>query len=687
MRNYGRRAALALLLLVLWVVPLAAQDETTEATPEAPAGLTVVGSSAAGNIFRQAVEAGGAEVELTYDLSGTQGGAEAFCQAQADLLVASRALTAVEVSNCTTAEVNFTELVVAIDGYALIASPDVDFVECVSSADLNTLVSPSAAANLTNWNQLDPVYPDLAFGFASAQAGTRAYDLLDGVVNGEGFRGDTVFGSDAEVVAAVAGGSGQLGLVSMGAALSAEGVTVLELNNPTLGICAAPGAAATLNRSYSGGERVFVYVNGNALEALTPALTAVLGAEGQAAVAAAGAVALDETTLALAQETLNGAVTGRVFSRELDTFQPAFGVSGELRLGGSATITPLLQGTLALFTQSNPGATLTENYLGAVAGARELCNGNLDVAVSVAPLTEEQLAACEALEITVVSYDLGAQAAVLIANAGNAEAACLSVEQVARLWTASADAPALWSDLGEGFAANESEIILFGASKSDPSLNLLLTTANGSPLPVRDGLNENADVQYLGAAVANVPGGLAVMSYAQAQEVIESGAGVQVVSVSGADGTCVAPSVESVSDGSYPFAQSVTLLINQTSLETDLVQAALWNLLADGSYIQLEQAGLVGLNLDTLTDRRAALQVLFAEADAIEAERFAAETSAIATQTAEAATPVAGEPTAEATPEAPVDEPTIEATPEAPVEEPTVEATGDGEEAEATTAP
>ncbi len=640
MANAARRTGLALLLCVMWVLTVSAQDAAVG---------KVVGSSAVGAVFRAAVGDG-----LTYELAGAQAGLSQFCLGQADLAVAGRVLTQSEGAICQNNGVQFQEVLFGVDGYALIASPDVTFVSCLSTDDLNALVSPSAASTVSSWRDFAASNPDIAFGFWSVPAGARAFDLLDGVVNGDGFRADATFADADAVIAAVAAGSGQLGLVPMAAALSASDVKVLELRNLTLGICAAPSAETVLNGSYVGGERLVAYANFERIEqgvlGVKDALTAVLSEDGQVAVSSAGVVALPEAALAQARAVVENGTLGRVFSREVGAFQPVVGASGDVRVGGSAAGAAFVKSSLTTYTTNNPGVSLTEAYLGGIAGVRELCSGNLDIVVASEELTAEQAELCAALSIEVVSFDLGVQNAVLIGNAGDSALACLTVEQVKRAWSASAEAPATWDAVDAALSSDE--IVLFAQNQGSAALDLLVNKANGAATPARDGVNYNADPLYLGAAVANVPGSLAVMTLAQAERVLAENSRVRLVAVDAGDG-CVVPSESSILDGSYAFVLPVKLLLNQSTLASDAVQAAVWSLIADANYAQIVGAGLVGLELDTLWDKRDALQALFKAADALEAERFAAETAAIATQTAEAAAP---QPTAEATEAAPVED-------------------------------
>ncbi|KXK51550.1 MAG: hypothetical protein UZ13_01972 [Chloroflexi bacterium OLB13] len=112
----------------------------------------------------------------------------------------------------------------------------------------------------------------------------------------------------------VASGSGRLGLVSLNAALGAEGVRVLELDNPTLTGCYAPSVEQAFDRQYPGGARLFAYVTISALEnaAVADAFAALTAPEAAAVLDTAGFIAPTEAIAAQNAAVLADGTTGRV---------------------------------------------------------------------------------------------------------------------------------------------------------------------------------------------------------------------------------------------------------------------------------------------------------------------------------------------------------------------------------------
>lgn len=656
----ARRALFALLMISMLLLPAAAQDES---------GVVVVGSAVAGQAFSAVVE----NETFTTDYSGTQNGLSQFCGSTADIALATRPLSLAEASACAANGVEFVELLIGFDGFALIGSPDTADVACLSAQNLDALIAPSLTGSDVDWTLVDGAFPATTLEFVHPGANSRPAVLLDRVVRGEGFRNDaTVLADSAAVIADVAAGEGKLGVISLTDALNAEGVHVLAVNNQTLNTCVDASAENAFSRQYQAGDRVFAYVNSAALDkaGVAEALSALTDEDAAASLAAAGFVPLTESLAAQAAAVVADGTTGRVFSQDVNTFQVTGDPTGTLRVGGDAAGVNFLKSALPAVTQGYSMITLEENYTGGVAAVREFCNGNRDVIVLSREFTAEEQAACDANTIETFEMGVGAQAAVLVANAASNYLSCLSTATIAEVYAAGSELATTWDGFNAEFSAEP--IYLFVSSKGDVAVDAMMIAATGMSTPVREDVQVNADAAYRAAAVANTPGAVAVMTWAEAQDALAANDGLQLLSVQLDDDDCVAPSAETIEDGSYPLSQPVRLVINTRSLETDTVQAAVYTLFADQNYQLIEAAGLTGLRFADLVDVRSTLVEAFRAADTAQAERFAAEVAA-------EATPEVTDGTSDATDEGSEPEATAEgeteATPEAGA---TVEPTTEG---------
>ena len=253
---------------------------TTEAAPAEETGGTVSGtveadgSSTVGPLTTAAAELFQAEnpdAVVTVGISGTGGGFERFCAGETDLSDASRPIKTDEPTEAPACEQNgipYTELPVAVDALTVVVNPANDWATCLTVDQLKTIWEPAAEGKITNWNQVDPSFPDVPLVLAGAGTDSGTFDYFTDAINGEegASRADYTASEDDNVtVQAVAGDEGALGYF---------GYTYYEENADTVKAveidggsgCVAPSPETARDGSYTPLSRpLFIYTNNNRL--------------------------------------------------------------------------------------------------------------------------------------------------------------------------------------------------------------------------------------------------------------------------------------------------------------------------------------------------------------------------------------------------------------------------------------
>jgi phosphate transport system substrate-binding protein len=608
-----------LLALLLFAIPLNAQD-TTE--------IITVGSGVIIPVLETLAANTDSGITLNTTVTGTTSGFSQFCLGQAGIVTASRPITADENSACQDNGVEYAELLVGSSIAAIVASPDVTFAACLSAADLNSLFAPSAAETITNWNQLNPDYPDLPLSAYAPQADTAAFAELDRLVSGDGLRADATYEEGAAILTSVMEGSGSIGAVLLPEA-EAGAAQILQVNTNDAVGCQSPSAQAVEDRLYTGGTMLFAYVNRANLETagLPEFLTVITGPDSAEALLNLGLTPPSDTLYTKNAAAIAGAETGSQFVTDSSTFQISPDVSGFITIAGS----PVTQGYLSTVTQAfstiYPGVSITSTLDGEAAGFRRLCNGETDIAVNYDGLSEEEQANCAANNITTLNIDLGNEVAVLVANANTLYLACLTTEQLATAWSAaSASTVTTWNQVDASFP--ETAMTLFQPTSGSSSTGLLMARSAGTDLPAREDTQVNRDPLYRAAATANVEGALTFMSWLEYQKVLANNqANIQLVSVDAGSG-CVAPSEQTVADGSYILARAAHLEVNSAALTRPEVQSLLWYLFMDDNYALFAGNNLSGIPFSTLPVLRENLQQEFSAAVEATAAEVAPEATA-----------------------------------------------------------
>ena len=206
--------------LALSVAACGGQSDGAEDGGESVSGeIAIDGSSTVAPLSEAAQELFAQEqsgVSITVGTSGTSGGFEAFCAGNTDISNASRPIEAEEQKVCEKNGVEYTELTVALDALTVISNPDVG-VDCVTTEELKAVWEPAAEDQVTNWNQVNPEFPDLPLNLFGPGTDSGTFDYFTDAINGEegASRADYEASENDDVivdgVANTEGGMGYLG--------------------------------------------------------------------------------------------------------------------------------------------------------------------------------------------------------------------------------------------------------------------------------------------------------------------------------------------------------------------------------------------------------------------------------------------------------------------------------------------
>jgi phosphate transport system substrate-binding protein len=252
----------------------AIEDTTGEAPAEELSGDVIAdGSSTVGPLTTAAAEAYREEqpsVNVEVGISGTGGGFERFCAGETDVSNASRPIKDDEEAPlCADAGITYVEYTVAVDALTVVVNPENDWVDCLTVEQLNKIWEPAAEGKITNWNQIDPSFPDQPLSLSGPGTDSGTFDYFTDEINGEegASRADYNASEDDNVIVqAVSGDKGALGYF---------GFTYYEENADSLKAvevdggegCVAPSVEGARDGSYAPLSRpLFIYVKDEAVQ-------------------------------------------------------------------------------------------------------------------------------------------------------------------------------------------------------------------------------------------------------------------------------------------------------------------------------------------------------------------------------------------------------------------------------------
>jgi phosphate transport system substrate-binding protein len=215
-------------------------------------------SSAAAELFNEDQP----DVHVTVAASGTGGGFEAFCAGKTDISDASRPIEGSEAAICKKAGIDYTALHIATDALTVVTNPDVG-IDCITTEQLKKIWEPSAQGKITNWNQVDPNFPDLELKLFGPGTDSGTFDYFTDVINGEedSSRSDYQATEDDNVtVQGVAGTDGAMGYFGYSYyEENSDKLTALSIDSGKG--CVAPSKETAQDGSYTPLSRpLFMYV-------------------------------------------------------------------------------------------------------------------------------------------------------------------------------------------------------------------------------------------------------------------------------------------------------------------------------------------------------------------------------------------------------------------------------------------
>jgi phosphate transport system substrate-binding protein len=289
-----------------------------------------------------------------------------------------------------------------------------------------------------------------------------------------------------------------------------------------------------------------------------------------------------------------GAATSESSSEEL---------SGSIRIDGSSTVFPFAQAAAELFNEEQPNVQFNVGQSGTGGGFEKFCAGETDISDASRPIDEEE-------EVPICKKNGTEYGEVQIANDGIAVATnksleidCLTVDQLKQLWEPKSKV-ASYNDIDPSFP--DQQVALFGPGTDSGTFDFFTDVINGEEGASREDYEASEDDNQLVTGIAGTEGGLGYfgLSYYEA-----NADKLNEVQVDGGGG-CVAPTAETVQDGSYtPLSRPLFMYPSKEAIAKPEVKAFMDFIVANQQAIA-EAAQIVPLTEKQATKAQSELQTL-----------------------------------------------------------------------------
>ncbi|ACK67269.1 phosphate binding protein [Rippkaea orientalis PCC 8801] len=142
------------------------------------------------------------DLSIEDNFSGTGGGFKKFCDGETDINAASRPIMIEEMAACNQNQVRYIEIPIAFDALTVVVNPKNNWTNTLTVTQLQTAWEAKAEGKITQWNQVDPTYPNNPLNLYGPDKKSGTYDYFREAVLGpnQDTRQDYVFSADDEAL-------------------------------------------------------------------------------------------------------------------------------------------------------------------------------------------------------------------------------------------------------------------------------------------------------------------------------------------------------------------------------------------------------------------------------------------------------------------------------------------------------
>jgi phosphate transport system substrate-binding protein len=265
-------------------------------------------------------------------------------------------------------------------------------------------------------------------------------------------------------------------------------------------------------------------------------------------------------------------------------------LSGTVKLDGSSTVFPISEAMAEEFQAVHRNVKVTVGLSGTGGGFEKFCRGEVDIANASRPIKKSETELCTANHIEFVELPVAFDGLSVVINPKNDWVDHLTVEELKRIWEPGSTVKR-WSDVRTGWP--QEEIVLAGAGTDSGTFDYFTAAVVGEERASRPDYIASEDDNVLVQAVSDSIHALGYFGYAY---YAENAGRLKVVPIDQGDGKPVAPSIETINNGTYrPLSRPLFIYVSRSASERAEVQEFVRYHLSEEGIPLVSQVGYVEL--------------------------------------------------------------------------------------------
>jgi phosphate transport system substrate-binding protein len=274
-------------------------------------------------------------------------------------------------------------------------------------------------------------------------------------------------------------------------------------------------------------------------------------------------------------------------------------LSGKVTVDGSSTVQPFAEAAAEFFGEEQPGVQVTVGGAGTGAGFERFCAGEIEISDASRPIEDDEKEACEKGGVSFSEVQVANDGIAIIAHEGF-PVSCVKTADLEKLLSPDSKIDN-YSELGGDYP--DQDVSFFTPGEESGTFDFFTEFVLQTDGEERaDKVQKSANDNQIMTGVSGTEGAMAYVGFSYAEEA----EGIKILEVDAGDG-CVAPSAQTIQDGSYkPLSRPIFMYPSQEAIQKPEVKAFMDFTLGNHDTIA-EAAKIVPMTAEQAEKAKAAL--------------------------------------------------------------------------------
>lgn len=291
---------------------------------------------------------------------------------------------------------------------------------------------------------------------------------------------------------------------------------------------------------------------------------------------------------------------------------------GEVFVTGSSTVEPISVLVSELADEmSNGELAVTVEGPGTGDGFKKFCAGEADISDASRKIKDEEAATCAENGVEFVELEIGIDGLTVATSPANDAVTCLDKAAIYALvgpesegFSKWSDAQALATELGSTVTLPDADLVITGPGPESGTYDSFveftikkIAEGRGTEDTTRTDYTQSPNDNIIVEGIEGSDSSFGWVGYAYFKAEADR---MKAIEIDGGDG-CVAPTDETIADGSYPLSRSLFIYVSKASLaDNPAVKSFVDLYLSEQGFAQVTEAGYVSLPADRIEATRSA---------------------------------------------------------------------------------